>query len=199
MLVKICGLMNQEDVAAAVESGADYIGFVFADSRRQITYSHAAEIGALVPHSVKKVGVFVNPSAEEVMKAVAAANLDMIQLHGDESPEFCRLMPKPVIKAFSISDQSDIERMNQFDVAHILADAPGADYRGGSGHTFDWSILKDSGQKVLLAGGLTAENVRRAITETSPLGVDVSSGVEIAGKKDHEKITAFIKQAKGSC
>lgn len=199
MLVKICGLMNQEDVKAAVDSGADYIGFVFADSSRRITYSHAAEISAAVPDSVKKVGVFVNPSVEEVMEAVAAVKLDMIQLHGDESPEFCSMMPKPVIKAFSVSDESDIDRMNQFDVAHILADAPGADYRGGSGHTFDWSILKDSGQKVILAGGLTSENVRTAITETAPLGVDVSSGVETDSQKDHEKITAFIKQAKGSC
>lgn len=199
MLVKICGLMNKEDVTAAIESGADYIGFVFADSKRKITYREAAMLAADVPDSVKKVGVFVNPSLKQVNEAVAAANLDYIQLHGDESPEFCSRMPKPVIKAFSMSNPSDVEQMKRYDVAHIIADAPGADYRGGSGHTFDWSLIKDSGQKVILAGGLTPENVKKAIAETAPLGVDVSSGVETEGKKDHEKITAFIKEAKGSC
>ncbi|MDZ5711909.1 phosphoribosylanthranilate isomerase [Jeotgalibacillus haloalkalitolerans] len=199
MLVKVCGLMNREDVTAAVENGADYIGFVFAESKRRITYNHAAEISAHVPDSVQKVGVFVNPSVEEVLEAVSAVKLDMIQLHGDESPEFCSLMPKPVIKAFSISDQSDLDQMKHYQVAHILADAPGADYRGGSGHTFDWSILNNSGTKVILAGGLTPGNVAEAIKETSPLGVDVSSGVETDGHKDHEKINAFIREAKGSC
>ncbi|MFB1080923.1 phosphoribosylanthranilate isomerase [Jeotgalibacillus sp. JSM ZJ347] len=199
MLVKICGLMKKEDVTTAVESGADYIGFVFADSKRRISYSHAANISSHIPDYVKKVGVFVNPSIDEVNEAVAVAKLDFIQLHGDESPEFCSKMPKPVIKAFSISEQTDIENMKQYQVAHILADAPGADYRGGSGHTFDWSMIKNSPQEVILAGGLTPENVSEAIRETAPLGVDVSSGVETNGQKDDKKITAFIRQAKGSC
>ncbi|AJD91196.1 N-(5'-phosphoribosyl)anthranilate isomerase [Jeotgalibacillus malaysiensis] len=199
MLVKICGLMKKEDVAAAVESGADYIGFVFAESKRKVTSHEAALLAADIPSSVKKVGVFVNPTLDEIFEAVAAAELDFIQLHGDETPEFCDTMPKPVIKAFSISQQADVEEMNRYNVAHILADAPGADYRGGGGHTFDWSLIKDASQNIILAGGLTPENVSVAIAETAPIGVDVSSGVETDGQKDHQKINAFIKQAKGSC
>ncbi|TFE02983.1 phosphoribosylanthranilate isomerase [Jeotgalibacillus salarius] len=199
MLVKICGLMNREDVDAAVKSGADYVGFIFAESKRKISFEQAAHISKDVPPSVLKVGVFVNPTLDEIQQAVETVKLDLIQLHGEETPDFCDSMPRPVIKAFSIRDQSDIVSMQLYQVKHILADAPGADYRGGSGHTFDWSILKQTDQQFILAGGLTPENVSKAISETSPIGVDVSSGVETNLQKDHSKIHAFIKEAKRSC
>ncbi|MBM7580182.1 phosphoribosylanthranilate isomerase [Jeotgalibacillus terrae] len=199
MLVKICGLMNKQDVTAAVDSGADYLGFVFADSKRRVTPEHAARISKDVPGHVRKVGVFVNSTKEEVEETVRVAKLDLIQLHGEESPEFCLDMPKPVIKAFSISSNSDLNKFEEYDVKHILTDAPGGKYRGGSGHTFDWTVLKGGSAEIFLAGGLTPENVSAAIRETSPVGVDVSSGVETDGKKDHLKIHSFIKEAKRSC
>ncbi|KIL48825.1 phosphoribosylanthranilate isomerase [Jeotgalibacillus alimentarius] len=198
MLVKICGLMNKQDVTAAVDSGADYLGFVFADSKRRVTPEHAARISTGVPEHVLKVGVFVNPTKEEVEETVRVAKLDLIQLHGEESPKFCQAMQKPVIKAFSIRSDSDINQFKAYDVKHILTDAPGGKYRGGSGHTFDWTVLKGGSAEIFLAGGLTPENVSAAIRETSPIGVDVSSGVETDGKKDHSKIHAFIKEAKRS-
>ncbi|WP_227395373.1 phosphoribosylanthranilate isomerase [Jeotgalibacillus aurantiacus] len=198
MIVKICGLMNKEDVTAAVEAGADYLGFVFADSKRRITFEQAGKISENVPSYVKKVGVFVNPEVSEIDDAIRLAGIDLIQLHGDESPEFCRQMKKPVIKAVSIHSEEDVLQFKKFDVYHALADAPGTAYRGGSGHSFDWNYLNtnDRHDQLILAGGLTPENVQLAINEVKPAGVDVSSGVETNGKKNHQKMKQFVKNAK---
>ncbi|PWU67070.1 phosphoribosylanthranilate isomerase [Gracilibacillus dipsosauri] len=197
--VKICGLMKQEDIQAASEAGADFIGFVFAKSKRQLTKEHACELASFVPPQVKKVGVFVNEKLEVIEEIAEKADLDYIQLHGDESPDFCSQLSLPVIKAFQIHSLADLEGISTYDCAYYLLDSPAGKYRGGNGETFDWSIVKDRDfldKKVLLAGGLSAENVEEAIREVNPAGLDVSSGVETNGVKDVAKIKAFIQAAK---
>lgn len=144
--VKICGLMKQEDIQAASEAGADFIGFVFAKSKRQITKEHACELASFVPPQVKKVGgVFVNEKLEVIEEIAEKADLDYIQLHGDESPDFCSQLSLPVIKAFQIHSLADLEGgISTYDCAYYLLDSPAGKYRGGgNGETFDWSIVKD--------------------------------------------------------
>ncbi|KIL45494.1 phosphoribosylanthranilate isomerase [Jeotgalibacillus soli] len=199
MKVKICGLKEKEHVIAAVNAGADFIGFVFAKSSRQITAARAKELISLLPPHVKSVGVFVNPGKEELLSLLEETKLDYVQLHGDESVEFCEEVPVPVIKALPIRSVEDINRAANFPVYYHLIDAPGTDYHGGSGRRFDWSLVEESQldhSKVFLAGGLHAGNVKEAIKRVQPFAVDVSSGVETDGKKDINKIKLFIEQAK---
>ncbi|WP_323742044.1 phosphoribosylanthranilate isomerase [Salinibacillus xinjiangensis] len=197
--MKICGIQNTESLQAAVEAGADFIGFMFADSKRRISTEKAKLLAAYVPTQVQKVGVFVNPTLKEVLDGIQQVGLNFVQLHGEESPDFCREIPVPVIKAFSIKNSGDIQKASQYDVAYYLFDSPGGKYRGGSGMTFDWSLLKDVNiprEQVILAGGLKPDNIQAAISEVNPAMVDVSSGVEIDGMKDLEKIQIFIQRAK---
>lgn len=197
--VKICGITKAEDAKVATAAGADFIGFVFAPSKRRITPENAAEIAKVIPNTTKKVGVFVNESVENIKQIAEIAELDYIQLHGDETPEMVASIPIPVIKAFSIADVT-ADLMNSYACAYYLIDSPGEAYRGGSGNTFDWTKLDLLGidrERCLLAGGLSSKNVQQAIRIARPLGVDVSSGVETDGQKDQQKITAFMQQAKG--
>lgn len=198
MKVKICGLQETHHVEAAVKAGADFIGFVFAPSKRRVSLEQAKKLSALVPENILRVGVFVNPTQQDIDKAVEAASLDIIQLHGDETPEFCREQVKPVMKAFSIQSQSDVEQLSRYDVRYHLVDAPGTTYRGGSGHAFDWGLIPttDRPKYMMLAGGLSPENILKAADEVGPFGVDVSSGVETDGVKDKDKIKEFIQLAK---
>lgn len=199
MHVKICGITTKEAANAAVQSGADFIGFVFAPSKRQITPAEAQAIASTVPSSVKKVGVFVNESIEKVEKTADQVGLDLIQLHGDEDPEYAKQLNYPVIKAFSVKPDH-IAGIANYPCHYYLLDSPRGPGRGGNGTTFDWELLQnihvDRG-KIILAGGLHPENIQEAIQMTNPLAVDVSSGVETDGQKDTEKIKQFIKQAKG--
>ncbi|CAM4075504.1 phosphoribosylanthranilate isomerase [Lederbergia lenta] len=199
MKVKICGITSEEAAFAASENGADLLGFVFANSTREITPERAGEIIKKLPKHVKTTGVFVNETYENIMRIARIADLDYIQLHGDESPEFCRKISLPVIKAFSINDKDDLNTLRNYECAYYLLDSPGLKFRGGSGIPFDWSLLTDQTiprGKVILAGGLNEGNVAEAIAKVQPACVDVSSGVETEGKKDIEKITAFIMKAK---
>ncbi|PPA71821.1 phosphoribosylanthranilate isomerase [Jeotgalibacillus proteolyticus] len=198
MKVKICGLQEPEHVKAAVLAGADYVGFVFAPSKRRITFEQAEKLALLVPGDVKRVGVFVNPSQEEIDLAVKAGRLDIIQLHGEETPEFCLKQKKPVMKAFSIKTREDIEKTAFYPVSYHLVDAPATEYKGGGGKVFDWELLQDTHQSspLFLAGGLNADNVVQAVSTIQPYAVDVSSGVETDGIKDIDKINAFIQAAK---
>ncbi|MBS4224360.1 phosphoribosylanthranilate isomerase [Lederbergia citrea] len=199
MKVKICGILTTEAAAAASEAGANMLGFVFADSKRRIAPEKAGEVIAQLPDHVKSVGVFVNETYENIIRIAKTAKLDYIQLHGDESPEFCRKLPLPVIKAFSIKEKTDLDKISDYDCAYYLLDSPGVKYRGGSGIPFDWSLLADLDipkEKIILAGGLDVENVVAAIKTVRPAVVDVSSGVETDGEKDLEKIKAFIREAK---
>lgn len=196
--VKICGLKEEEHVLAAVEAGAAWIGFMFAPSKRQISINRAKELAKLVPPEVKTVGVFVNPTRQEVQDAVESVGLDYIQYHGSEEPAFIKHLGFPSIKAISIRSYEDVENATCYDVDYYLFDAPGTDYAGGSGHVFDWSLLDQLSiprNRVLLAGGLNSDNVVRAITQVAPFGVDVSSGVEKRGEKDSKLIKQFIEVA----
>jgi phosphoribosylanthranilate isomerase len=196
--VKICGICDLETALGAVCAGADALGFVFAPSPRMITPEQAGEISRGLPPFVSRVGVFVNPTREEVVKTAACAGLDTIQLHGDETPEFCRSLGLRVIKSFAVAGADDIRPVERYSVDAYLLDARLPGFRGGGGKTFDWRLAANfRAGPLILAGGLTPENVREAVEITSPYAVDVSSGVEKNGKKDLNKITEFIRRVKG--
>lgn len=196
--VKICGITDIQSAQTAAAAGADFIGFVFAPSKRKITPEKAAEIGKGIPSTTKKVGVFVNESVEHIKQIAETAGLDYIQLHGDETPDIVAAIPYPVIKAFSIEEVT-ADMIEEFACTYYLIDSPGEAFRGGSGKTFDWTKLDQLGidrDRCILAGGLSAGNIQKAIQIACPAGVDVSSGVETAGIKDQHKIKAFIQQVK---
>lgn len=195
-LVKICGLKDIEHLRVALELGVNAIGFVFAKSRRQISLPDAKALASIVPPDVLKIGVFVNETKEIIERYAREVPLDLVQLHGDESPEFVKSLSKPVIKSFSITNVGDVNKTSDYDVAYYLFDTPGVEFRGGSGHTFDWSLLDKSNipkEKLILAGGLHPENVQEAILAVQPFMVDVSSGVETEKRKDANKIRAFVR------
>lgn len=199
MKVKICGLKTQEQVEKAVENNADYLGFVFAESKRRVTPKQVAEITKNVPKNIKKVGVFVAPTLDNLEKIVQEAKLDMVQIHGEKSFEKCSV---PIIRAVPVDNlwKTIVENDKKSD--YFLFDAPPKKYIGGNGETFDWEkleISQISDKKIFIAGGLTIENVQEAIQRLQPYGVDVSSGVETNGEKDLEKIADFIKKAKEEC
>lgn len=199
MLIKICGITSSKMAEVVDEAGADLIGFVFAPSSRKVTAEKAREIAKVLSPRIKKVGVFVNETREEIKRIAQLVNLDFIQLHGDESPAFAQSLGRPVIKAFSIDEVTD-ETLATYPAEYFLIDSPGTTYRGGSGQTFDWSRLEERTipkEKLLLAGGLDAANVQEAIHHVMPSGVDVSSGVESAGEKDAEKIYQFVRTVRG--
>lgn len=183
----------------AVDSGADAIGFVFAESKRKVTTDKAKEIIAYLPEFVLKVGVFVNEQKERMEEIIDETGINMIQLHGDESPEFCKEFSIPVVKALSIDVAADLLEIEKYTCEYVLLDSPKGKYRGGNGIAFDWGILHEHKvitKKIILAGGLTSENVAQGINIAKPYMVDVSSGVEKGGKKDPEKIKKFIIEAK---
>lgn len=197
-IVKVCGLMEVEHAKAAVAAGVDWIGFVFAPSKREITVEQAQLLAQHIPSHVKKIGVFVDAAPHFIKDVYEKVQLDYIQYHGDETNSFIAQIGLPAIKAFAIRSYEDVKEALDYDVDYFLFDAPGLDFRGGSGHTFDWSLLQNfQPKKFLLAGGLHPENVRMAIETVQPFGVDVSSGVEIDGRKDSVIIQRFIQKAKG--
>ena len=196
--VKICGLMEKEHVIAAVEAGADAVGFVFAPSKRRISVEQATRLASHVPNHVKKIGVFVDPTIDELLDTFQTVPLDFAQFHGNETPEFIAQTGVPSIKAFSIKEQKDIQKLSGYDVDYFLVDAPGEKYAGGSGKSFNWQHIQGFTQKekLILAGGLHTGNVREAIQQVRPYMVDVSSGVETNGRKDEKLIRAFIRTVK---
>jgi len=189
--VKICGLSTPEAVATAVEAGADYIGFVFAKSKRQVSLEQAHELAKGVIGQTKIVGVFVSPSLEELEEAIGQVPLDIVQIHGSFDEVLIPKISVPVIRAIQISD-SDSQVKSQAD--YLLFDAPIA----GSGQTFDWQLLADKQieQDYFIAGGLTVDNVAEVKEIFHPYALDVSSGVETDGSKDLDKIKAFIERVK---
>jgi phosphoribosylanthranilate isomerase len=203
LFVKICGITNVEDARAAVEAGADAIGLIFAPgSPRLVEPTAAHEIASAVPAHVKKVGVFVNEAVETVNRLAREVPLDLVQLHGAETPEFTRLVEVPVIKAVRVRGAIDVEHLRAYKASAILLDTYVEGAHGGTGRTFDWDLARPvvrAGLPVLLSGGLTPENVAEAVRRVQPWGVDVSSGVESRpGRKDHDKVRAFIANAKGA-
>ena len=194
--VKICGITCPEDAQAAVRMGADIVGLNFYDkSPRHLTLDQAARIAIQLPAMTSLAGVFVNAATEFVRDAVNQYYLDWIQLHGDETPEYCqafKLDSAKVMKAFRIKDQRDMDRISDFSTDAVLLDAFHSDRYGGTGQTFDWGLLNHTGRRVFLAGGITPENVRTAV-ELGVYGIDICSGIESApGKKDHQKMQALF-------
>ena len=189
--VKICGLSTKEAVEVAVSAGADYIGFVFAPSKRQVALDQAAELAKLIPSDVKKLGVFVSPSRAQLLEAIDKVGLDLVQVHGQVVDDLFEDLPCASIQAVQVDGDGHIPN-SQAD--YLLFDAPVA----GSGQTFDWGKLDTTGlaQPFFIAGGLHEDNVEEAIQSFSPFAVDVSSGVETDGQKDHEKIRRFIERVK---
>ncbi|MEZ5273653.1 MAG: phosphoribosylanthranilate isomerase [Ilumatobacteraceae bacterium] len=199
MFVKICGITNEDDALFAVAMGADAVGFVFAPSPRQVAASQVYDITRRLPPEILTVGVFRDEHPSRVIDTVHRAGLKAAQLHGHETPaqvaEVCSQI-RWVIKAV-VAGSADARRANEFGTDLVLVDAPSP----GSGKVFDWSMMDDvaEGPRILLAGGLTPDNVAEAITAVRPWGVDVSSGVEKSpGKKDALKVKAFIERARAA-
>jgi phosphoribosylanthranilate isomerase len=199
MLVKVCGITNLEDALAAVECGADMLGFVFAPSPRRISPGDAARITAILPPHVGRVGVFVNETAQRIGETVRLCGLDFAQLHGDESPGFARGLSVPFIRAFRARDESVLEGIAAFGADTFLLDAYDPHRAGGTGKLVNLDIAAKAAKlgNMILAGGLNPDNVARAVEVVRPYGVDVSSGVESSpGRKDHDRIMRFISEAK---
>jgi len=200
--VKICGIMCLEDALTAVESGADALGFMFyPPSPRCIRPDAVRRIVEQLPPFVARVGVFVNADEEQIRMTIREAGIDTIQLHGKEPVELCRsLSPLPVMKAFRMEGPGALDALTPYTGYAWLLDSYVAGVFGGTGQTFNWDLACEAvrrGGNVVLAGGLTPDNVARAIAAVSPYGVDVSSGVELSpGKKDPDKVRAFVAAAK---
>ncbi len=206
--VKICGLTTPQDAAAAIEFGADALGFnFFPGSKRYLRMEAAGEwIGAL-PVNVEKVAILVNPSWEEAKAAAGMPGITALQLHGAETPEFCRRLMEQRIrfeKALPVTGPDSLANMRDFFTPTVLLDSGGAGEFGGSGRTFPWEtarefVLSHPHLRVILAGGLTPENVAEAVAMVRPFGVDVTSGVESSpGRKDHARLRDFIAAARAS-
>lgn len=198
--VKICGITCPEDGVMAARAGADAIGLVFwPKSPRHVELAAAREIASAVPPLVVRVGVFVDPSAEVIAQAVEAGGLDVLQLHGSESPESLVGLPRRAVKAIRVGPGFDVEAAMRYEgrAAGLLLDTHVPRAPGGSGETFDWSLvqeLRPRASYLILAGGLDPANVALAIRAVRPDAVDVSSGVESRpGQKDADKVRAFIK------
>lgn len=196
--VKICGITNLDDAQAAVECGADALGFMFfAQSARNVSVDVAAQIVSRLSPYVLKVGVFVDPDPELVMSAITHCGVNLLQFHGEESPDFCRQFGMMSMKAFRIRDASSLEALPAYATDAWLLDSYVAGKQGGTGEKFNWDLAIEArrlGRPIFLAGGLTPLNVAEAVQQVQPYGVDVSSGVEASpGRKDHRKIQAFIK------
>lgn len=198
---KICGITRIEDALAAVEAGADAIGLVFyAKSPRSVTVQQARAIISALPPFVTTVGLFVDASRCELGEILDAVPLDLLQFHGDESPAACDDYHRPYIKALRVKPGDDIAAQVALykNASGVLLDTYVPGIPGGTGEAFDWSLVPESLSKpVILAGGLTAENVAQAIARVRPYAVDVSGGVETAkGIKDAQKIRAFMQAVK---
>ncbi|EMP55502.1 phosphoribosylanthranilate isomerase [Marinobacter santoriniensis NKSG1] len=202
--VKICGLTRSEDVSAAVGCGADAVGFVFFEpSPRSVTVDHAVALAREVPAFVSAVGLFVNPQPDFVNEVLNRVPLDLLQFHGDESPEFCRSFGRRWIKAVRVREEGQIEQAfsDYQGASGLLVDAWAPDKFGGTGQSFNWDLIPARrSMPLILAGGLSSANVADAVTRVKPWAVDVSGGVERSkGIKDIQKISDFIKEVHRVC
>ena len=196
-LIKVCGITNLTDALSAVSAGADALGFNFyRPSPRYIDPAKAREIIDQLPQNVLKVGVFVNE--ESLISIADDAGINALQLHGDESPEYCsKIEGRFVVKTLPVDEKFDPEKWRAYEVEAIMLDAKHPSLRGGTGQVIDWTLarsVRDMGARVVLAGGLSSENVREAITAVNPFAVDACSALESKpGLKDQQKVSAFIQ------
>jgi phosphoribosylanthranilate isomerase len=201
--VKICGITNEADAIAAIECGADALGFnLYPASPRYIDLAQARSWLEKLPREICKVAVMVNPDANRAKKTAKLPFIDFLQLHGQESPAFCETLAKDGIsfaKAIPITDRRSIEKFPNFHTTWLVLDSASDGKFGGTGQVFSWSLARgivDQHEefKIILAGGLTPENVAEAIREVAPFGVDVASGVETSrGRKNHGRLKAFVQ------
>ena len=200
--VKICGITDYEDASVAVDLGAGALGFIFADSPRQITPQKAREIISAIPPFVKTIGVFVNKGPAEIRKVRHYCGLDLVQLHGDEPPDLCSELMPYTIKALRIKDESSLRTSQAYrgKVRALLLDTYAKDKAGGTGKTFDWQLaikIKKLGIPVILAGGLGPSNIDDAIETVRPYAIDVNSGVEERpGKKSHTLMKDLMEKVR---
>ncbi len=202
--VKICGITNSEDARAAVEAGADALGFVLhRKSPRCVPMDVVKAIVAALPPFVLPVGVFVNEEAATVREVMDQCGLALAQLHGEETASYCETLGRPILRAIRLRGPGDLLALAEYkgraQVRGFLVDAFSEKEYGGTGQVADWGLAAEAAKsaQILLAGGLTPENVQEAIRQVRPYGVDVSSGVEASpGKKDHAKVGAFIRAAR---
>ncbi|AOY87578.1 N-(5'-phosphoribosyl)anthranilate isomerase [Marinobacter salinus] len=202
--VKICGLTRVDDVKAAVDCGADALGFVFyGPSPRSVSLAQAEELIRHVPAFVSAVGLFVNPSETEVRELLGRVPLDLLQFHGDEAAGFCAQFNRRWIKAVRVRESGQIERaFDEYEHASgLLVDAWDPDHYGGTGQAFNWDLIPENRPlPLILAGGLSSDNVSFAVDRVRPWAVDVSGGVErCKGIKDSQKISDFIKEVHRVC
>jgi phosphoribosylanthranilate isomerase len=197
--VKICGITRGEDALASVEAGADAVGFVFYEgSPRHVFPETVEEIIKELPPFTTTVGVFVNEHPSRISEILEITGIDMVQLHGEEVYEECKFWPR-VIKAFKVQDFIDLEPLKKYRVSAYLLDTYSSEVPGGTGQIFNWEIAVEAKKfgPVILAGGLTPDNIAKAIRQVRPYAVDASSGVEkVKGVKDIEKVKVFIERAK---
>jgi len=204
LFVKVCGITSPEDAACAAEAGADAIGMVFwPGSPRAVSLDRALAIGAVLPSSVVKVGVFVDASRDEMARVADAAGLDLLQLHGEEPPELLAGLPRRALKAIRVGSGFVAEDALRYgDALGLLLDTRSAETPGGTGRAFDWSLVRGVRERarfVVLAGGLTPDNLSAALAAVRPHGVDASSGLETApGRKDPARVRAFVAAARAA-
>ena len=195
--VKICGITNKEDAMCAARCGAAAMGFIFYPlSPRNISPEDARKIVRALPAELVKVGVFVNESAAEVKRIVEYCGLDMIQLHGDETPQYCRQFPAAqIIKAVELKNEADLVYANSYHVGAILVDSRHAGLYGGTGRKANWELACRirKNKLLILSGGLNEDNIAKALKEVAPHVLDINSGVELSlGKKDHAKMARIF-------
>ena len=201
IFIKICGITNLEDAKISITDGADAIGFIQSKkSERFVSLETLNDIKDAIGIDFLTIPVFVNPSREDVENFLSIFPNSILQFHGDEEEEFCKAFNRPYIKAINVSNKEDlINDLNRYkDSFAYLLDSGDSQNRGGTGETFDWKLIpKDLSNKIIVAGGLDSNNIEVLLSEISPFGVDVSSGVEYKiGVKDHSKIDNFIKLVK---
>ena len=198
---KICGITNLSDAQAAAVHGAAAIGFIFYEkSSRAISIEDAKFISRHLSNDISKVGVFVNHDKAFIEEAIRFVSLNIIQLHGDETPGFCNQFGVPVLKALRIKDKASFSAMSDYNVDGFLLDTFSNKQYGGTGETFDWSLLNEQIETpIILSGGLNPNNILDAIDSVNPAAIDVNSGVELSpGKKDHQKINLLFENLKNT-
>jgi len=198
--IKICGLTRERDIHAVNEALPDYIGFVFAESRRQVDEDKAKAMKSLLDPSIKAVGVFVNDDIGRIVRLCDSGVIDLVQLHGDEDKEYIKTLrgcvQNGIIKAVRVRGVEDIERAMELPCDYLLLDAWHKERYGGTGTAFDWSVVPGISKPFFLAGGINSKNIALAIGKLNPYAVDVSSGVETGGCKDPARIKEIVSMAR---